>query len=127
MAKVSTLWTRRNRLLLCALLLGLSLGLPAGATGNLDTRRLAECVTDAGATFYGAHWCPYCERQREVFGDSANRLRYVECAKPGQRKQTRECAQAGIKSYPTWEFADGTRHRGLQSLEKLAGATGCEQ
>jgi hypothetical protein len=109
-----------------ALGLALALGAPAHAS-ELDPGRLAECVADAGAVFYGAHWCPYCTRQRAAFGGFADRLNYVECAEPGERTQTAECREAGIRSYPTWEFPDGTRRRGLQSLERIAAATGCDQ
>jgi hypothetical protein len=105
---------------------GLWLGAPAAAS-TADPEALAECVSDSGAVFYGAHWCPYCERQRAAFQGFAERINYVECSEPGQRKQTSECRQAGIRSYPTWELGDGTRLRGLQSLEQLAAATGCAE
>lgn len=97
---------------------------PARASA-LDPGALAACVADSGAIFYGAHWCPYCARQRAAFDGHDDRLNYVECSEPGQRKQTAECARAGIRSYPTWELADGTRLSGLQSLDQLADATGC--
>jgi glutaredoxin len=105
---------------------GLGLVGPAAAS-TPDPEALAQCVSDSGAVFYGAHWCPYCKRQRDVFQGHAERLAYVECSEPGQRKQTAECRQAGIRSYPTWELADGTRLRGMLSLDKLADATGCAQ
>jgi glutaredoxin len=111
-----------------ALLIALTscLGPGTAATASaLDPQALAECVADSGAVFYGAHWCPYCARQRAAFQGHAEQLRYVECSEPGERKQTAECREAGIRSYPTWELADGTRLRGLVTLEQLADATGC--
>jgi glutaredoxin len=109
---------------LAVLAAGVWLGRPAAAS-TPDPETLAECVSESGAVFYGAHWCPYCKRQRAAFEGFDERLNYVECAEPGQRKQTDECRKAGIRSYPTWELADGTRLRGMLSLERLADATGC--
>ena len=103
-----------------------ALGAPSVAQA-FDPGELAECVADSGAIFYGAHWCPYCSRQRASFGGFAHLLNYVECSEPGERKQTAECRKAGVRSYPTWEFSDGSRRRGLLTLEKLAAVTGCEQ
>jgi hypothetical protein len=97
----------------------------AGAWGQrLDD--FAKCVTDNGATFYGTYWCPQCDRQRELFGRSDHYLNYVECAYRDSDETKRECKRAGIKSYPTWEFGDGSRVAGFQSLRKLADRTGCE-
>lgn len=110
--------------LLAVLAGSLCFALPAAAH-DFDPEALAGCVADSGAVFYGAHWCPYCARQRAAFQGHAERLRYVECSEPGERKQTAECRKAGIRSYPTWELADGARLRGLVSLEQLADATGC--
>jgi len=97
----------------------------AGAWGQrLDD--FAKCITDGGATFYGTYWCPQCDRQREAFGRSDRYLNYVECASRDSDEAKRECKRADIKSYPTWEFGDGTRATGFQSLRRLADRTGCE-
>jgi glutaredoxin len=86
----------------------------------------ARCVRDSGATFYGTYWCPQCKAQRELFGRADRYIRYVECAEQGTDEQTRACKKAGIKSYPTWEFGDGSRVTGRQPLERLAQHTRCE-
>lgn len=43
----------------------------------------------------------------------------------GGRQQAPECAEADIHGYPTWEFGDGSRARGVQTLAQLASRSGC--
>ena len=96
---------------------------PAGP-GKYDT--LAQCVADKGVKFYGAWWCPHCRDQKAVFGASAKLLPYIECYAPGnQSVQLSLCKDAGIKSYPTWEFADGSREVKVFTVEELAEKTSC--
>ncbi|PIS05204.1 MAG: hypothetical protein COT81_02445 [Candidatus Buchananbacteria bacterium CG10_big_fil_rev_8_21_14_0_10_42_9] len=86
----------------------------------------AECLGESGTTFYGAFWCPHCQSQKSKFGRSEKKLPYVECSQPNGQGQTKVCIDAGIESYPTWEFPDGTRETGDLSLPYLAEKTGCE-
>ncbi len=112
-----------NRFVRLALTIALVGGLgPLPAAGE-DALAFAQCIYDSGATYYGAHWCPYCARQNAAFGDAASQLPYVECYSEGSRDKLSECAH--IKSYPTWEFRDGSLHSGVQSFAKLARMTGC--
>lgn len=89
------------------------------------TDALAQCLTNKGAKMYGAWWCPHCADEKELFGNGFHYINYVECSPPGQRTQNDVCKEAGIKSYPTWEFADGSRTTGTQPLEALGKKTGC--
>lgn len=86
----------------------------------------AQCLGEKGATFYGAFWCPHCIEQKELFGRSEKHLPYVECSPPSRQGQTPACAEAGITSYPTWEFANGERVPGLLPMQTLSERTGCE-
>jgi thiol-disulfide isomerase/thioredoxin len=95
---------------------------PSGP-GPLD--QFASCVKDSGATFYGAFWCPHCAATKALFGSSAKLLPYVECSTPDGQKQNETCNAAKVESYPTWEFKDGSRLTGEQSLSALAAKTGC--
>jgi hypothetical protein len=53
-------------------------------------------------------------------------VRYVECSNDGERGEpTVACRKAGVDSYPTWTFGDGSRKGGALSLEELADETGC--
>jgi len=91
--------------------------------GRLDA--FAQCISDSGAKYYGAFWCPNCKNQEAMFGRSAGFLPRIECSTPDGRGQLPVCREAEIKGYPTWEFADGTREGGTQTLESLGERTGC--
>ena len=86
----------------------------------------AQCISDSGATFYGAFWCPHCQEQKRIFGASERLLPYVECSTPDRQNQTQVCIDTEITSYPTWEDANGERYNGVLSFEKLAEITSCE-
>ena len=91
--------------------------------GQLDA--FAECLKANGAMFYGTFWCSHCQNQKALFSRSAKRLPYVECSTPDGRSQAAICRDKNIKSYPTWEFNDGSRRSGELSLTQLAEKTGC--
>ncbi len=93
------------------------------AQGEYD--QFAQCLTEKGAVFYGAFWCPHCQRQKDELGASMQYVNYVECSTP-DRRQTAECNAAGITGYPTWEFADGSRLNGYVPPQQLAEKTGCQ-
>ncbi len=86
---------------------------------------LAQCLADSDATFYGAFWCPHCNSQKELFGSAEKVLPYTECSTPDSKAQTQVCIDAGIKSYPTWQFKDGTQVTGVQTFAELAQKSGC--
>lgn len=87
---------------------------------------LAACLTEKGVKFYGAFWCPHCQEQKRMFGNSASKLPYVECSTPDGKSQTQICSDLEIKSYPTWIFADESRLTGAIPLLDLASKAGCE-
>ena len=85
----------------------------------------SQCLTDAGAKFYGAYWCPHCQEQKKMLKNS-KRLPYIECSTPDGKGRTKECIDANIQGYPTWDFADGTRKDAVLSLKELSDITKCE-
>jgi Zn ribbon nucleic-acid-binding protein len=101
----------------------LLLGGAGGADATLS--EFARCLTSAGARFYGTSWCPHCAAQRTMFGAAFSEVSYVECSVNGTKETTAECQAAGVTSYPTWTFRDGSRATGALSLERLASRTGC--
>jgi len=85
----------------------------------------AKCISNASTTFFGSFWCPHCHDQKNEFGNSAQYLPYVECSLPDASGQTQVCIDNKIQEYPTWQFSDGSRVSGVQSLQTLAEKTGC--
>ncbi len=83
----------------------------------------AKCLTEKGAKFYGASWCPHCKDQKDSFGISLQYVKYIECATSSG--QTIECDAAGVDRYPTWIFADGSKLTGNLPFDTLAAKTGC--
>ncbi|MFA4845305.1 MAG: hypothetical protein WC654_01975 [Patescibacteria group bacterium] len=85
----------------------------------------AQCLSDDGVKMYGAWWCPHCENQKDLFGNSFSAVTYIECSN-ANKSMNQICKDAGIEGYPTWEFADASRLGGEQSLATLAEKSGCE-
>lgn len=94
-------------------------------SGDSEMAALASCLKSRGVLFYGAFWCPYCQKQKALFGNAAGLLPYVECSNPDARGQTPVCIQQGIRKYPTWVFPDGTRTVARLSPQALAEKSGC--
>jgi len=85
----------------------------------------AQCLADEGAIFYGAFWCPHCQEQKAMFGNSEDLLPYQECSTPSGQDQLAVCDEAGVTGYPTWKFANGTTLSGTQTLATLSAQTNC--
>jgi len=85
----------------------------------------ARCLAARQAKMYGAYWCPHCADQKELFGSSFRYILYVECGVAGSRAEAAPCLAAGVKRFPTWQFADGSRHEGTLGLDQLGRKTGC--
>lgn len=83
---------------------------------------LAKCLSEKGVKFYGIYGCSYCKKQKEMFEDAAKYLPYIECT---DEKTRSLCEEAEIGPVPTWDFPDGKRVLGLQSLGELAKLSGC--
>ena len=109
-------------IILVVVALGAALFLKSGP-GNLDS--FAQCLKDKGAIFYGAFWCPHCQRQKAMFGSAASLLPYIECSTPDGKGQLQVCIDKEVEQYPTWEFADVSRLTGEVALATLAEKTGC--
>ncbi len=114
--------------LVIALIIGLVIIRNASSSERAEVTTVydsfAQCLTDAGAKFYGAYWCPHCQAQKKLFNNS-QKLPYIECSTPNGQGQLPICIDAKITGYPTWEFADGTRLDGERTLEELGTKTNC--
>ncbi|MDX2271095.1 MAG: vitamin K epoxide reductase family protein [Cyanobacteriota bacterium] len=85
---------------------------------------LAAHLRQVNGTMYGAHWCPHCLEQKELFGSAFKQVPYVECSPNGGpgSPTAQVCLDQGIRSYPTWVINDKT-YPGVKSLEALAALT----
>ncbi|MEB3307033.1 MAG: hypothetical protein VKK98_02665 [Cyanobacteriota bacterium] len=84
-----------------------------------DARQLAVSrqLSQRGAVFYGAWWCPACTAQKSLFGrEAAALLPYVECDRGDEGRE--RCQAADLRVYPTWDL-DGRRLEGVRSVEEL--------
>ena len=84
----------------------------------------AKCISDKGVKFFGSFQCSHCTNQKKLFGDSMKYVVYIESGPLGG-PQNQVCVDAKIVSYPTWEFADGSRLVGERTLEELGEKAGC--
>ena len=91
--------------------------------GEYDS--FAQCIKDSGTKFYGAFWCPHCQKQKKLFKKSVKLLPYIECSTADGKNQTQACKDAGVESYPTWVFPDNSRLTGELSFKQLAEKSNC--
>jgi len=96
------------------------------SSGSSKYDNFAQCLTDKGAKMYGASWCSHCQEQKKLFGQSWDKVNYIECATKGNSGQNEVCNIAGIESYPTWTFADKNPIPGVLSMQQLSSFTGCD-
>lgn len=85
----------------------------------------AKCLGAHQAKMYGLYWCPHCQDQKEMFGESFHYVHYVECAIKGSREMAPECKIAGVTLFPSWQFGADPPKEGVLSLEALSDKTGC--
>ncbi len=85
----------------------------------------ARCLTQKNTTMYGLYWCEHCAEQKEMFGSAFRYITYQECGMKGGRGEVEKCKQAGLKNFPTWQFASGQRHEGVMTMAQLSQASGC--
>lgn len=91
----------------------------------------ATCLGKSGLKFYGAFWCPHCQKEKSLFGKSKDLLPYVECSTADGKGQTDICKEKGVTGYPTWEYTkpgatSTTMESGEKTLEELSSMTGCQ-
>jgi hypothetical protein len=84
----------------------------------------AQCLAARQVKMYGLYWCTHCEEQKEMFGSAFQYVPYIECGTKGVRAEQPSCIQAGVKNFPTWQFAT-ERHEGVLRLESLSEKSGC--
>ncbi len=98
--------------------------LTAAAGQTSSEVALANHLKQSGAKMYGTFWCPYCNKQKELFGKQAfSQINYIECDPNGQNPRLDLCQKANVNSFPTWEI-NNQLYPGMQSLQDLAQISG---
>lgn len=88
-----------------------------------DLVQFAKDLTAAGVKFFGAHWCPACTQQKQLFSDGGDNLPFIEVTNP-DRTRNQIGIDEGITQYPTWEFPDSSREVGVLDLATLSSRSG---
>ncbi|WP_146515012.1 Ig-like domain-containing protein [Rubripirellula amarantea] len=88
-----------------------------------DLVQFAKDLAAKGVEFYGAHWCPACTAQKELFADGKDDLPFTEVTDANRQfLPIAGPTQLNIVEIPTWDFPNGTRLTGVQSLAALSAA-----
>ena len=88
---------------------------------------LANCLTEKGVRFFGTTECPWCTRQKELFGPAAEFLPYIECSPNfATEEEAVMCEEANIGGVPDWRFPGQDPITGMQSIERITELSGCE-
>ncbi|MDA1051490.1 MAG: tandem-95 repeat protein [Planctomycetota bacterium] len=99
-----------------------------------DLVAFAKALAASGTRFYGAAWCPHCTATKELFEDGADFLSFIEVtnldspvtlnAVGSGTNTTLNPSGVPINSFPTWEFPDGSRLEGEQTLATISQRSG---
>ena len=119
--------TRIRRMILIVLLIVAAGGVAIYLVKRPRVSRLdafAKCLAARQVKMYGLYWCTHCEEQKEMFGSAFQYVPYIECGTKGAHAEQPSCVQAGVKNFPTWQFAT-ERHEGVLRLESLSEKSGC--
>jgi len=87
---------------------------------------LANCLTEKGVRFFGTAECPWCTRQKELFGPAAELLPYIECSPNfATEQEATMCEEANVGGVPDWRFPGQEPITGMQPIERIAELSGC--
>lgn len=81
----------------------------------------AQCLTEKGISMAGTSTCTYCNRQKDMFGNSFKHVTFHDC-----NTERDWCVENGVDRYPTWVFPDGKKYTGAKNLEYLSSLSGCQ-
>jgi glutaredoxin len=98
----------------------IALGAKIDTISGADEIAFAEFLATNDVKFYGAYWCPHCQKQKSLFGAvAAAKLPYIECAADGENSQRELCRKKDIKLFPTWVI-NGKYYQGSKDLKEIA-------
>ncbi|HXK38294.1 MAG TPA: thioredoxin domain-containing protein [Candidatus Paceibacterota bacterium] len=96
----------------------------AQLAATAEDAAFGQFLKESGVIFYGAFWCPHCQRMKKDLGEAIWKPIYVECSTPDGKDETQQCKDAKIDSFPTVVFKDGTRQSGEMTREELVKRSG---
>lgn len=82
------------------------------------SKATVECIASK-STLYIRTGCPYCEEQKELFGENFDYLNVIDCM-----EEPAVCTTEAIAVVPTWVI-DSEKIEGVQSIAKLKKLTEC--
>ena len=88
-----------------------------------DLVAFSQQLNAAGAKLFGAAWDVNTTAQRQLFGDGAQFLPFIEVTNTSHNPNQTAISN-NITTYPTWVFADNSRLEGVQTLAALSAKTG---
>lgn len=89
-------------------------------TQQIDYDSLADCLAEKGVIMAGTDTCPACKNQKALFGESFEKISYVNC-----NLNAAWCTSSNVQYFPTWFFPDGTNTYGVKDAAFLTEAAGC--
>lgn len=86
----------------------------------------SQCITHSGWRFYGLSGCGWCAKQKELFGETMDKIVFIDC-----KVASEDCDLLEVDGYPTWiQFNDDgeeiNRWKGFVSLETWDILTNCK-
>ena len=85
--------------------------------GESEKAKLAKCLQNQGAEFYGSDFCAECEAQKKLFGDNFKTINYVDCGKDKER-----CSN--LREIPAW-YLNKKIYYGYKNLTELKEIADC--
>ncbi len=86
---------------------------------NTKYDSFAGCLTEKDFIFYGSSDTKGTTIQKETFGDSFDKIKYINCI-----EELQKCKNEKIVTVPSWKTIN-TIYEGPQSLEELSGLSNC--
>lgn len=99
---------------------------PADMASETPITPFGQYLKDKNVKFYGAEWCPHCQKMKQEMGEGTWKPVYIEC-NAGPRKIAKVCEDAKIEAFPTFELGNGERHVGEMTMDELKKFVGFEE
>lgn len=90
---------------------------------------LAQCLTEKGVKMYSSSSCSVCTKTKNIFGDSFQYIKEIECNPKEKNNQRELCIEKGVHGFPTWILepneVEQKRQAGFLSIDDLKEFAEC--